>query len=257
MTDKQQSKISRNVRAVGVIPARYQASRFPGKVLADLGGMTVIERVYRGAQTARLLAAVYVATDDRRIARTVENFGGKVFMTSSSPRSGTERIAQVCSEEAILSPADIVVNIQGDEPFIRGNCIDQVVSELALDPEAAAVTLQKRIESEEEINDPDIVKVVTDRAGYALYFSRSPVPFFRDRLNVVVYKHIGLYGYRRWFLPIFQNLPVGRAERAESLEQLRILENGYKIKVRETDQETIGIDTPADLKKAFTFLKRG
>jgi len=239
-------------RAIGVIPARYAASRFPGKLLALLDDRTVIEHVYRRAALATKLTELFVATDDDRIARIVKSFGGKVIRTSSSPATGTERVAEACRG----CQFDIVVNIQGDEPFLTGEMIDMVVEELARVPELVVVTLMKRIETAEEMNDPGLVKVVTDREGFALYFSRSPIPHGSPALPSIAYKHIGIYGYRRDFLSLLVKLPPSPLEVHERLEQLRVLENGYKIKVLETARDTIGIDTPEDLERAREFLKR-
>jgi len=238
-------------RVIGIIPARYDASRFPGKLLSLLGGRTVIEHVYLRSLQARKLDEVYVATDDDRIAMTVKAFGGKVIRTSSNPNTGTERIAEACGE----IEAEVVVNIQGDEPFLAGEMVDMVVEELRNDPELVVVTLMKNIENDSDFHDPNLVKVVVDRKGYALYFSRSPIPHGDTALSVA-YKHIGLYGYRRDFLSRFTALPVGPLEFEERLEQLRVLENGYRIKVLETDRDTIGIDTPEDLERAAIHLNR-
>lgn len=232
-------------RVIGIIPARYAASRFPGKLLASLGGRTVIEHVYRRSQQARQLDEVYVATDDDRIAMAVKSFGGNVIRTSSKPATGTERIAEACGE----MEAEVVVNIQGDEPFLDGDMVDMVVEELLNDSELVVVTLMKKIETYSEFNDPNLVKVVIDKDGFALYFSRSPIPH-GAAAQPVAYKHIGLYGYRRDFLSQLTDLPVGPLETEERLEQLRVLENGYRIKVLETDRDTIGIDTPEDLERA-------
>jgi len=237
-------------RAIGIIPARYGATRFPGKLLASLGGRTVIEHVYRRSQQARELDEIFVATDDDRIALAVKSFGGNVIRTSSDPTTGTERIAEACRE----LPAEVVVNIQGDEPFLDGEMIDLVVKELRENPELVVVTLMKKIASDAELLDPNLVKVVVDRDGFALYFSRSPIPH-GETARRVAYKHIGLYGYRRDFLSRFTSLPVGPLEIEEHLEQLRVLENGYRIKVLETDRDTIGIDTPEDLERARKRIK--
>ena len=234
-------------KALGIIPARYGASRFPGKLLAALEGMTVLERVYRAAEQARELEGVWVATADAEIARAVKAFGGRVLMTSDLPQSGTERLAEAGRK---LS-ADYLINIQGDEPLLDPRMIDQVVVQLKEDPKLLVVTLKKAISDPDESADPNTVKVVTDQSGFALYFSRSPIPHPGSR---AIYKHIGLYGYRRDFLLKFISLPAGPLEREEKLEQLRILENGYKIKVLETKGETIGIDTPEDLERARRWL---
>jgi len=241
---------SRN-RAIGIIPARYEASRFPGKLLASLGGRTVIEHVYRRSRQAGKLDEVYVATDDDRIELAVRSFGGNVIRTTSLPTTGTERIAEVCVDIG----AEVVVNIQGDEPFLEGDMVDMVVEELLKTPDLVVVTLMKKIETDFEFHDPNIVKVVVDRDGFALYFSRSPIPHCKKAMPIA-YKHIGLYGYRGVFLSQLTGFPVGPLERSERLEQLRVLENGYRIKVLETDRDTIGIDTPEDLDRARARLER-
>ncbi|MFH1037613.1 MAG: 3-deoxy-manno-octulosonate cytidylyltransferase [PVC group bacterium] len=233
-------------RAVGVIPARFGSSRFPGKVLARLGQRTVIEHVFCRASEASGLDDLFVATDDERIFRAVERFGGKAVLTTSRPATGTERVAEACRGREM----EIVVNIQGDEPFLHGDMIDLAVAELIRAPELVVVTLKKKIEKAEDLKNPHLVKVVTDRDGYALYFSRSPIPFSGPDRLPAAYKHIGLYGYRRDFLTRLVELPPGPLEQEERLEQLRVLENGYKIKVLETDRDTIGIDTPDDLARA-------
>ncbi len=243
-------------RAVGIIPARWDATRFPGKLLARLGGRTVIEHVYRRASQAGELDSLRVATDDLRIAREVEGFGGKVIVTSSRPRTGTERTAEACRD----LEAGIVVNIQGDEPFIRGGMIDLLVRALAREPELEAVTLVKKQAGGDWLADPGQVKAVLDRQGFALYFSRSPIPAPGADPPPVAYKHIGLYGYRGDFLKLLVGLAPGPLEIQERLEQLRVLEHGYRIKALETDYETIAIDTPGDLDRArsrLEVLRRG
>ncbi len=237
-------------RAIGVIPARWGASRFPGKLLARLGDRTVIEHVYRRAARADRLEKLYVATDDRRIAREVEGFGGKVIMTSSRPRTGTERTAEACRDQA----AAIVVNIQGDEPFLRGEMIDGLVEEMVRDSTAPSATLVRKLAGGDWLNDPNQVKVVFDREGFALYFSRSPIPAPDPRPPAFAFKHIGLYGYRADFLRLLVELAPGPLEIQERLEQLRVLEHGYRMKTLETDYDTIGIDTPEDLARARLHL---
>lgn len=237
-------------RAIGIIPARYEASRFPGKLLASLGGRTVIEHVYRRSRQSCKLDEVYVATDDDRIAKAVKSFDGNVIRTSAKPTTGTERIAEACGE----IEAEVVVNIQGDEPFLDGEMVDLVVEELLNNSELVVVTLMKKIETGSEFYDPNLVKVVVDKNGFALYFSRSPIPHGETAWRVA-YKHIGIYGYRRDFLSRLTSFPVGPLETEERLEQLRVLENGYRIKVLETDRDTIGIDTPEDLERARIRLE--
>lgn len=238
-------------RAIGVIPARWGATRFPGKLLARLGDRTVIEHVYRRAAEASELDSIWVATDDTRIFREVEAFGGRVVMTSSVPRTGTERTAEACRG----LDAEIVVNIQGDEPFLRAGMIDSVVRELVRDPELKVATLVIKVAGGDWMDDPNQVKVVLDRKGFALYFSRSPIPAAGPKPPPTAFRHIGLYGYRGDFLQLLVGLDPGPLEIQERLEQLRVLEHGYRMKALETDDDTIGIDTPSDLDRARAFLK--
>jgi 3-deoxy-manno-octulosonate cytidylyltransferase (CMP-KDO synthetase) len=244
------TELKRSFRAVGIIPARYGSRRYPGKLLVSLQGRSVLEWVYRRAETAETLDDLLVATDDKRIQEAVFAFGGKAVLTSPRHRTGTERVAAASRK----IKAEVVVNIQGDEPFIRGVMIDQLVEELLEEPQLVAVTLATRIKRHAELTDPNTVKTVMDREGFAFYFSRSPIPYHQSGSKVKSYKHIGLYGYRKSFLSILSALPRGELEKLEKLEQLRILENGYKIKVLKTKWDTIGIDTPADLKKARELL---
>jgi len=243
------------MKFVGMIPARYASTRFPGKPLALLGGVTVIERVYR--QAADALDDAYVATDDTRIYDAVTAFGGKAVMTSSSHKSGTDRIAEAVRKTDC--DADVVVNIQGDEPFIQRSQIE-TVCRCFEDAQTQIATLGKPFSDMKAVENPNSPKIVTDINGYALYFSRSVIPFVRgvDRaewLNRFPYlKHIGLYAYRREVLNEITQLPQSPLEIAESLEQLRWLQNGYRIKVGLTDVETVGIDTPEDLVAAEAFL---
>ena len=240
---------------MAIIPARYASTRFPGKPLAVLGGKTVIQRVYE--QVSSLLDEVYVATDDERIFQAVEAFGGRAVMTRTDHKSGTDRIEEAA--EKIGSDADVIINVQGDEPFIQPSQI-QTLMHLFDAPETQIGTLGKRFETIEGVENPNSPKIVTDNRGFALYFSRSPIPFVRgiDRnqwLEAYPFlKHLGIYAYRREVLREVTQLPQGNLEKAESLEQLRWLENGYRIRVGLTDVETVGIDTPEDLKKAEAFL---
>ena len=253
-----------NMKFTAVIPARYASTRFPGKPLAMLGGKTVIQRVYE--QAASVLSDVYVATDDERILSAVEAFGGRAVMTRTDHKSGTDRI-----EEAVEKiekqgmdkegQGDVIINIQGDEPFVQPSQIKTLMA-LFDDPETQIGTLGKRFESMEAVQNPNSPKIVTDHRGFALYFSRSVIPFIRgieveDWLSHYPFlKHLGVYAYRREVLAEVTKLPQGVLEKAESLEQLRWLENGYRIRVGMTDVETVGIDTPADLERAEQFLKQ-
>lgn len=250
------------MKFTAVIPARYASTRFPGKPLAMLGGKTVIQRVYE--QAASVLSEVYVATDDERILSAVEAFGGRAVMTRTDHKSGTDRI-----EEAVEKiekqgmdkegQGDVIINIQGDEPFVQPSQIKTLMA-LFDDPETQIGTLGKRFESMEAVQNPNSPKIVTDHRGFALYFSRSVIPFIRgieveDWLSHYPFlKHLGVYAYRREVLAEVTKLPQGVLEKAESLEQLRWLENGYRIRVGMTEVETVGIDTPADLERAEQFL---
>lgn len=243
-------------RFVGIIPARYASTRFPGKPLAILGGKTVIERVY--TQVADALDDAYVATDDTRIFDTVTGFGGKAVMTRTDHKSGTDRIEEAV--EKIGGQWDVVVNVQGDEPFIQRSQID-TLCRCFDDEDTQIATLGKPFDSMEAVDNPNSPKIVTDLRGYALYFSRSVIPYVRGRdhdewLGHYPYlKHLGIYAYRREVLEAVTRLPQSPLELAESLEQLRWLQHGYKIKVGTTDVETIGIDTPDDLARAEAFLQ--
>ena len=246
-------------KILGVIPARYASSRFPGKALAPLpdrfGGVkSVLQHVYERASQARYLTSTIIATDDDRIAAEARRFGARVRMTRADHPSGTDRVAEVASAEE----AEIIVNIQGDEPLIDPGAIDAAILPMTDDPSLPMCTLKKRIEDPEEVQDPNVVKVVTDRAGNAIYFSRSTIPYVRQGgapVRTVHYKHIGLYVYRRDFLLAYPDLPLGPLEQAERLEQLRALENGYSIRVVETEYESIGIDTPADLERVTRLFE--
>ena len=243
------------MKFMAIIPARYASTRFPGKPLAVLGGKTVIQRVYE--QVSSVLSEVYVATDDQRIYDCVEGFGGKAVMTREDHKSGTDRIEEAV--EKIGTDADVIINVQGDEPFIQPSQVETLMH-LFDAPETQIGTLGKLFESMEAVENPNSPKIVTDNRGFALYFSRSVIPYIRgiernDWFGQYPFlKHLGIYAYRREVLREVTQLPQGNLEKAESLEQLRWLENGYRIRVGLTDVETVGIDTPEDLKKAEAFL---
>lgn len=228
-----------------VIPARYGSSRFPGKALADLAGRPLIEHVYRRAAASRAASEVIVATDDERIARAVMAFGGKVRLTRSDHASGTDRLAEVAEDLR----CELVINVQGDEPLIEPAMIDEAVAPFASDATLMMSTLRRRIDDPADFHNPNVVKVVTDRDGFALYFSRAPIPHRRTGEGLAASKHIGLYVYRREFLLAFARLEPTPLERAESLEQLRALEHGFRIKTVETLHDSIGVDTPEDLER--------
>ena len=244
------------MKYIGIIPARYASTRFPGKPLALLGGKPVIQRVYE--QVASLLDATYVATDDDRIYNAVQQFGGRAIMTSPTHKSGTDRIEEAMQK--IGGDYDVVVNIQGDEPFVRREQIEALCA-CFTDPTTQIATLGKPFDSMEAVENPNSPKIVVDNNGFALYFSRSIIPFVRNKekkdwLEAYPYlKHLGLYAYRREVLSEITRLPQSSLEIAESLEQLRWLQNGYRIRVGITEQETVGIDTPEDLERAEEFLQ--
>ena len=244
-------QIDTRMKFIGIIPARYSSSRFPGKPLAILGGKAVIEHVYR--QVSSVMEDVFVATDDQRIYDAVESFGGKAIMTRTDHQSGTDRICEALDK--VGGDFDVVINIQGDEPFIQKSQLETVM-QCFDDPRTQIATLGKPFESMEAVENPNSPKIVLDNDGYALYFSRSVIPFVRGKeseewiTHFPFLKHIGLYAYRTEVLREVSRLPQSPLELAESLEQLRWLQNGYKIKVGLTDVESIGIDTPEDLQRA-------
>jgi 3-deoxy-manno-octulosonate cytidylyltransferase (CMP-KDO synthetase) len=233
-------------KILGVIPARFSSTRFPGKVLAPIAGKTMLQHVYERAALSTYLTSILIATDDERVYSAAKNFGARVRMTRSDHLSGTDRVAEAAS----AVDAEIVVNIQGDEPLIDPAAIDAAILPMVHEPELVMGTLKKRIEDAREITDPNVVKVVTDGAGDAIYFSRCAIPFEREKsVNTPYFKHIGLYVYQRDFLLAYSALPVGPLETAERLEQLRALENGFRIRVVETEYESLGVDTPDDLER--------
>ena len=244
------------MKFIGLIPARYASTRFPGKPLALLNGKPVIQHVYE--QAAKVLDAVYVATDDERIYNKVLAFGGKAVMTSTEHHSGTDRIEEAL--EKVGGDFDVVVNIQGDEPFIAQSQIE-TLCQCFVDKATQIATLGKPFECIEAVENPNSPKIVVDNRGYALYFSRSIIPFVRgterqDWLSKYPFlKHLGIYAYRANVLKEITKLPQSSLELAESLEQLRWLQNGYRIKVGLTDVETVGIDTPDDLQRAEEFIR--
>ena len=247
------------MKFIGVIPARYASTRFPGKPLAMLGGKSVIQRVYE--QVSSVLDCAYVATDDERILQAVEAFGGKAVMTSPDHKSGTDRIEEAVRK--IGGSFDVVINIQGDEPFIQRSQLEEIIRCFD-DAETQIATLGKPFDKAQgfaAVENPNSPKIVVDNRGYALYFSRSVIPFIRGKETAEwmdhypFLKHLGIYAYRTEVLHEITRLPQSSLELAESLEQLRWLQNGYRIKVGLTDVETVGIDTPEDLERAEAFLK--
>lgn len=245
------------MKAIGVIPARWGATRFEGKVLANLLGKPVIQHVWENAKKAKTLDDLVVACDDERILKVVEAFGGKAVYTSPNQPSGTDRLAEVVNAMDI----DIAVNIQGDEPLIKPIMIDSLVMALQEEKAAQMATIIKKIEDDSELTNSNVVKVVVDKNGYAIYFSRYAIPYNRTseadpKKRPIYYKHIGLYAFTKDFLFTFKKLPNSALENAEKLEQLRAIEYGYKIKVVETKFDTVGVDRPEDLKKAEDALLR-
>ena len=234
----------RNMNITGIIPARFASTRFPGKPLTDINGKTMIRRVYEQASKSKLLQQVIVATDDERIMNEVRNFGGRVVMTSANHQNGTER----CAEAASAIQADVIINIQGDEPFIYPEQID-LLAACFTDSEVEIATLIKPQQYSKELLNPARIKVVVNKRMEAMYFSRSIIPFERNQLNTTFYKHIGIYGFKKDLLAKLVMLKPTILEETESLEQLRWLENGYRIKCAVTDLESLSIDTPEDLLK--------
>jgi 3-deoxy-manno-octulosonate cytidylyltransferase (CMP-KDO synthetase) len=251
------------MRVTAVIPARYASTRFEAKALADIMGKPMVQHVYERTSRATLVSEVIVATDDPRIEAAVKAFGGRVAMTSASHETGTDRLAEVAER----IDAEIIVNVQGDEPLIEPAMIDEAIRPLVEDGSVLMGTLKCRIRNLHDFLSPNVVKVVTDRDGFALYFSRSPLPFFRDKWDdlkdeafasgrLLCYKHVGVYVYRREFLIRYARMPQTHLECSEKLEQLRVLENGCRIRVVETEHESIGVDSPADLEKVLDKLRK-
>lgn len=245
---------------IGIIPARFASSRLMGKPLADIGGKPMIQHTYQSAKKSKLLDKVIIAVDDEKVFKEVKDFGAEVYMTPKNCTSGSDRIAIVAQQ---IPDAAIIVNIQGDEPFIKGKMIDQAIEPLLFDKKVSVSTLARRITNVEEMKSPSVVKVVFDYNNFALYFSRSPIPFVRDAKSNLekvqsaeIYKHIGLYVYRREALLKFTNLKPTDLEQMEKLEQLRFLENGMKVKIVYTEYDSLSVDTPKDLEIARRFYAR-
>lgn len=242
-----------SVRVVVVIPARYASTRLPGKPLVSLAGKPMIQRVYERAKLAKRADRVVVATDDERIVRAVEGFGGEARMTRSDHRTGTERVAEVAAHEE----GDVFVNVQGDEPLLDPVAVDTAVESLLEEPAAAVGTVATPIKTPADIMDPNVVKTVLDFDGNALYFSRAPIPWVRDtasKIQVRHLKHLGLYVFQRDALLEYPTLPQGELERIEQLEQLRWLENGWKIRVAEVEHDAISVDVPEDVARVEKLL---
>ncbi len=240
------------MKKIIVIPARYESTRLPGKPLLEVSGKSLVQLVYERASESRLADGVIVATDDRRIMDAALSFGAEAVMTSPSCKSGTDRVFEAVKD----TDFDLIINVQGDEPFIRPDMIDLLFS--VMENESLDVaTLCAPVADDNEYSNPNTVKVVLDKNGFALYFSRSPIPYVRNgNTRSMLYKHIGVYGFKREFLQQFVSMQKSRLEETESLEQLRILENGYRIKVLTTHYDGFGIDTREDLQRARLILDR-
>ena len=248
------------IRSLGVVPARYGAQRFPGKPLAMIAGKSLVQRVYEQAAKAKQLDKVIVATEDTRILEAVEAFGGDAMLTSPDCATGTDRVAEV----ARAYDCELVLNIQGDEPLMRPEMIDQLVEGIQSDSKCVMGTLARKLESAANLDNPNVVKVALAQNGNALYFSRSRVPFVRDARSgdspewlklAKFYKHLGIYAFRRDFLLRFVQLPQSELEKTEKLEQLRALENGFSIKVLVTPHDSIGVDRPEDIALVEEILR--
>jgi 3-deoxy-manno-octulosonate cytidylyltransferase (CMP-KDO synthetase) len=243
-------------RVLAVIPARHGSTRFPGKALAPIAGKAMIQHVVERIRGARLVTDVLVATDDARIKKAVEDFGGQAMMTRADHRTGTDRVAEV----AIHREADVYVNVQGDEPLIDPGTIDAVAAAMIEDESIRIATACAAITQKNDIMDPHVTKVVRDFDGNALYFSHAPIPWVRESAEHVAithWKHLGLYAFRRDALLEFPTLPPGDLERAEQLEQLRWLENGFRIEVVETEYDAVSVDVPADIERVEKLLREG
>jgi len=242
------------MRVVAIIPCRFDAKRFQGKPLMALLGKPMVQWVYERAKKAEIVTDVWVATDDERIYRSVQDFGGEVLMTEKGHRSGSDRVAEA-ARRLHLEKGDVIINIQGDQPAFEPQCLVEIVSPLKENPGLDMSTLICRIKDADEVRDPNCVKCVFDRKGFALYFSRSPIPLNRDEsVSCDLFKHLGIYAFRKSFLDRFAMLPKGRLEEIEKLEQLRVLEHGYRIKVVETAYDSKAVDTPDDMKKLEAIL---
>ncbi|MCL6218563.1 3-deoxy-manno-octulosonate cytidylyltransferase [Zunongwangia pacifica] len=242
------------LKIVAMIPARYEASRFPGKLMQDLNGKPVIQRTYEAAKNTGLFDDVYIVTDSDKIVVEAKNFGGKVIKSKKEHDCGSDRLAEAVHDMDV----DIVVNVQGDEPFIDKLSLERLLN-VFQDDDASSIdlaSLKVAIQDSKEITNPNNVKVITDHNDYALYFSRFPVPYPRNTdIKVIYYKHIGIYAFRKQALLDFYNLPMLQLENAEKIECIRYLEYGKNIKMVETDRQTIGIDTPEDLERAKEYLQ--
>ncbi len=239
------------MKFLGVIPSRYASTRLEGKPLKDICGHTMIEWVYKRTKLSNL-DEVVVATDDERIYEEVERFGGKAILTRKDHENGTSRIAEVCEK---YSDYDVIVNVQGDEPLIEPDMINSIIDSFKEDDTISMSTLKYKLDTMEDIENPNYVKVITDKKGYAIYFSRSVIPYPRKLDIQNYYKHVGIYGYKRDFVIEYAKMEPTPLELSESLEQLRALENGYRIKVMETPYKILGVDTQEELEKVREYIR--
>lgn len=243
------------MNCIGIIPARYSATRFEGKVLANLLGKPVIQHVWEQAKKSQSLDDLIIACDDERILEKARDFGAKAILTSKDHLSGTDRLTEIVHDMDV----EVVVNIQGDEPMVHFTMIDDAANALLQNPGCVMATIITPIRDPQLLSDPNVVKVVVDKNGLAMYFSRAAIPFVRDKKSeprITFYKHIGLYSYTKDFLYTFKNLSASALEETEKLEQLRVLEAGFKIKTIITKYDTVGVDTPEDLKRVEEILRK-
>ena len=238
-----------------IIPSRFASERFPGKPLALIHGKPMIQWVYEAASKAKHIETIYVATDDDRIARKVELFGGNVIMTSQDAASGSDRIAEA-AQKLNLAKDQLIINLQGDQPLIQPQIIEELATAFAMDPDLKMATLAIRTRNMDKMHSPHTVKVVLDQKGFALYFSRAAIPHGRDTMDHDFFKHIGVYAYTRRFLELFRAMPIGQLEKIEKLEQLRVLEAGYRIKVVETQHESPDVDLPGDIANVEILMNK-
>ncbi len=256
---------SRKPKIIAVIPARYESTRLPGKVLKNICGKPMIQHVYERVSNTKLIQQVIIATDDKRILRIAQKFGAEAEMSPKDCKSGTDRIAWIVKKMSDIREDDIIINVQGDEPLVAPQAIEKLAKTISKDSDIYMASLMTKISDINELMDPNIVKVVVDKDNFALYFSRSPIPFSRDNWKNlktkpvldktdIFYKHLGMYAYRKHFLLKYSQMPQTRLEEIEKLEQLRVLEHGYRIKMAETEFDSMSIDTPTDLEKVLSLL---
>ncbi|MCK4401486.1 3-deoxy-manno-octulosonate cytidylyltransferase [bacterium] len=257
---------SHKPKIIAVIPARYASTRLPGKVLKDICGKPMIQHVYERVSHVLSVRKVIIATDDKRILQTAQKFGANAEMSPKSCKSGTDRIAYVVKKMTDIREEDIIINVQGDEPLINPQAIEKLIKTISCDSHIVMSSLMIKISDIDELMSPDVVKVVVDKDNFALYFSRLPVPFLRDKwknLNTklildttdIFYKHLGIYAFRKHFLLKYAKMPQTYLEKIEKLEQLRVIEHGYRIKMAETKFDSISVDAPADLEKILSLFR--